>query len=101
MAAKKSEKKGSPESLYWRDRPPTIDECRAHNAAHHVYDGAWWMYLRPCDPSDMVGILQLGEGISSLVFEVHSPGCQWRPLSATGDPVPWPTVQTSGKRRVR
>lgn len=70
----------------WRDRPPTVEEVRAHRKAHPgtaaAFDGGLWLVHPPG------GMLQ----VWALYGAPEESGTRWRPLTSDGDPAPWPEV---------
>lgn len=82
----------------WRDRPPTETEVRAHAEAHENAIGTGSWQWRDGDGLVHTAHLYTDDGLWSWTYGAPSASTlprhavAWRPLTAEGDPAPWPEV---------
>ena len=70
----------------YRDRPPTVEEVRAHSEAHDSgLGGGWWLTLAR---NGVLDTLELHPADDSLALCAKA----FRPCDRFGTPVPWPEV---------
>lgn len=73
----------------WRDRPPTAEEVAAHALAHPCDDGCGsWLHRY----NGHVEVVALNTRNAAIFCAYGRDRSAWRPLTASGDPAPWPEV---------
>lgn len=89
----------------WRTDPPTLEEVRAHGAAHCMWAGeGLWACMLPTDQTIRIELVYLGgPGETRTLAEIErmvkgQGACAWQPRSVDDRPVPWPNLNRRSTR---